>query len=247
LFNRMINRSPSHSLVRPCSPLEGTEPNTTSRRDSCILGQPPHSRRNSRRETNTWQQGYSELRIRGQPNLTPLITYYSQGSRPIDPRRAAIEKVAAEPDSLSAYWEQPGRAILDAGLITVPLPPEDSFEVENSKVILFSGNQRQDLEAVLTTSGRKVENDKVILHKELTWELLEKYCRTWSSLSNYLERFPEEKEKRLSNVGKGGQEGDILDRFLLRLRNEMLKTTGSIPETVDIEWPMTLLLYRKRV
>jgi hypothetical protein len=62
-----------------------------------------------------------------------------------------------------------------------------------------------------------------------------------------LEKFPEEKEKRLSNGGKGGQEGDIVDRFLLRLRNEMLKTTGSIPEKVDIEWPVTLLLYRKRV
>jgi hypothetical protein len=155
--------------------------------------------------------------------------------------------VTAEPDSLSAYWEQPGRAILDAGLITVPLPPEDSFDMETSKVTSFSGNQRRDLQAALTASGRKVENDKVILNKSLTWELLEKYCRTWSSLSNYLEKFPEEKEKRLSNGGKGGQEGDIVDRFLLRLRNEMLKTTGSIPEKVDIEWPVTLLLYRKRV
>lgn len=155
--------------------------------------------------------------------------------------------MTAEPDSLSAYWEQPGRAILDAGLITVPLPPEDSFDMETSKVTSFSGNQRRDLQAALTASGRKVENDKVILNKSLTWELLEKYCRTWSSLSNYLEKFPEEKEKRLSNGGKGGQEGDIVDRFLLRLRNEMLKTTGSIPEKVDIEWPVTLLLYRKRV
>jgi trans-aconitate 3-methyltransferase len=176
-----------------------------------------------------------------------LITYYSQGSQPIDPHRAAVENVVAEPDSLSAYWEQPGRAILDAGLVTVPLPPEDSFDVEASKVISFSGTQRQDIEAALTASGRKVENDEVILNNSLTWELLEKYCRTWSSLSNYLEKYPEEKEKRLSNGGKGGPDGDIVDRFLSRLRNELLKTTGSIPEKVDIEWPVTLLLYRKRV
>lgn len=129
----------------------------------------------------------------------------------------------------------------------MPLPPEEGFDVENSRVISFSGDQRQDLEAALTASGRKVENDEFILNKAFTWELLEKYCRTWSSLSNYLEKFPEEREKRLSNGGKGGQKGDIVDRFLSRLRNEMLKTTGSIPEKIDIEWPVTLLLYRKRV
>lgn len=176
-----------------------------------------------------------------------MITYYSQGSNPIKPDRAAVEKVVAEPDSLAAYWEQPGRALLDAGLITVPAPPEDSFDASASKVISFSGDQRKDLEADFASSGRQFEKDEIILSKDLTWELLEKYCRTWSSLSNYLEDFPEEKARKLSNGGKGGEEGDILDRFLLRLRNEMLKTTGSIPEKVEIEWPMTLLLYRKHI
>ena len=84
-----------------------------------------------------------------------------------------------------------------------------------------------------------MEKEECILNKEMDWILLEKYCRTWSTLSNYLDTHPQERQA-------SDGERDIVGRFLLRLREEMERSTGSIPDRFLVEWPTTLLLFRKR-
>ncbi|CCA74300.1 hypothetical protein PIIN_08253 [Serendipita indica DSM 11827] len=213
--------------------------------------------------------GYSELRIRHFPYLTPIITYYSQGSSPRQPqppsnldlqpdilaneplthaassRTGTMARVEPEPDSLGAYWEQPGRSILDGGLLSIPNPPSSAhFDLSASQVVLYSGSLRPDVfQAFTDYENRQIEGKKreivqedVVLEKEMTWELLERYCRTWSSLATYLEQHPDEKERR---------DGDILQRFLKRMKDEIVSRGEAVPESLTVEWPMTLLLYRK--
>lgn len=145
---------------------------------------------------------------------------------------------------MSAYWEQPGRAIVDAGLITVPSPSKDTFDPSEAKVVLFNGKHREDI--IKQDWQRPVEVADVILRKEMTWELLDNYCRTWSNLHNFLAKFPQEKEKRVSDGHPANEKGDIVQRFLARLKHESEKSHGKALEKLEIEWPMTLLLYRKR-
>jgi hypothetical protein len=187
-------------------------------------------------------QGYSELRIKDYPNLTPLITYYSQGSNPVRPE--SNEEVKEEANSLSAYWERPGRPILDAGLTTIPSPPSSAFDPGESEAVLFNGKYREDISN--HNWDRKARVEDVILHKEMTWELLDKYCRTWSAFANFLAKHPQEKDKRISEGDPANEQGDIVQRFLAKLKRELEKSGGKVPESLVIEWPMTLLLYRKR-
>ncbi|KAG8832331.1 hypothetical protein FRC18_005256 [Serendipita sp. 400] len=256
----------------------------------------------------------AEFRVRHYPQLTPLITYYSQGSNPTRIQQAVIARnlylrfspspagskageenadksssslslhVPSEPESLSAYWEQPGRAILDGGLVAVPHPstllPLPSHDNEKdkaddrtegrkyeSKVVLFSGDYRPDVLEAFETIQREsqegvrgkrgptmtIESEDVVLVKEMDWVALEKYFRTWSSYATYLEAFPEEKAKRValeSEAGVGGVgEGDIVNRFLSKLKREVGTIRGvekGFPERLVVEWPLALLLYRKR-
>lgn len=181
------------------------------------------------------------MRIKDHPNLTPLITYYSRGSNPVKPD--STEEVKEEADSLSAYWERPGRPILDAGLTTIP-SPSSPFDPAESEVILFNGKYRDDINNHNWERNVKVED--VILNKEMTWELLDKYCRTWSALANFLAKHPQEKDKRISDGDSANEQGDIVQRFLAKLKGELEKSGGKVPESLVIEWPMTLLLYRKR-
>ncbi|KAG8812694.1 hypothetical protein FRC17_001892 [Serendipita sp. 399] len=196
--------------------------------------------------------------------------------------------VKPERDSLSAYWEQPGRAVLDGGLVAVPHPsmvlsPSSSPSQQHggsgdgdgasgteigyeAKVVSFSGEYRPDVLRALetlyrtptaTTAGMgmemevEVQKEGVILVKEMDWDGLERYLRTWSSCSTYLERFPEEKERRRQGDQQNAveereeAEGDIVQRFLTKLKREMERTKGR-EERLVIEWPLTLLLYRKR-
>ena len=65
----------------------------------------------------------------------------------------------------------------------------------------------------------------------MSWDDLHAYFRTFSSLHTFLERNPAERER---------EDGDIADRFLVRLKQE----TGE-PEHIDIEWPMALMMVRR--
>ena len=154
--------------------------------------------------------------------------------------------MSPESDSLAAYWEQPGRAILDFGLSVVPSPPQQIFDENEANVIAFVGEHRDDIVDAHKTKGRRVESAECVLNKRMDWGLLERYFRTWSSLTNYLVAHPEERRDRDADGGESRQP-DIVVRFLGRLQEEMKRSTGSVPESVLVEWPTTVLLYRKRM
>ncbi|EPQ49742.1 S-adenosyl-L-methionine-dependent methyltransferase, partial [Gloeophyllum trabeum ATCC 11539] len=105
---------------------------------------------------------YSEFRLAKYPDVTPLITDYAQGTDPVN--------------SVGPYWEQPGRNRLVNHLLDIPPATEampDKFY--DWQRVFFTGNHYPHLPSPLP----------VILRKTMTWQNLQEYLRTWSSLHTY--------------------------------------------------------------
>jgi hypothetical protein len=76
-----------------------------------------------------------------------------------------------------------------------------------------------------------------LMTKKFTYETLEGYYRTWSALHAYHENNPEDKAKR------GTEEGDIVDRFMRKLKRELrLDSKGEILAG----WPLVLMMIKKK-
>ncbi|KZS90139.1 hypothetical protein SISNIDRAFT_458050 [Sistotremastrum niveocremeum HHB9708] len=158
--------------------------------------------------------GYSEFRFAKYPSLTPMIREYAQGK---DPKT-----------SLGPHWQQPGRQILDNHLFDIPQPPESKFK--DWQHIKFTGSYYPKI----------ADARPVILKRTLTWEGLESYLRTFSSLHTFHEQNPEDEAKK--DIG----EGDIVQRFVTSLKGG-IKAVGCNPdEDIDIEWPLALIMARRK-
>ncbi|KIO23403.1 hypothetical protein M407DRAFT_244773 [Tulasnella calospora MUT 4182] len=172
--------------------------------------------------------GYSEFRIANHPELTPLITQYSLGE-----------------DSLGPYWE-PGRKILDNHYRDIPFPTSLEWNLDSARRVYFSGELVSELQEV-PIYGLPAEDEaqtfpnvpevrtEAIMGKTMPWDGAQSWLRTWSSLHTYQQRHPEDKER----TGKG-KEGDMVDRFVEVLKDKL----GT--ETVDIQWPVSLMMIKKK-
>jgi trans-aconitate 3-methyltransferase len=76
----------------------------------------------------------------------------------------------------------------------------------------------------------------VILHKRMHWDDLLAYFRTFSSLHTFHERNP-------GDVSR--PDGDLALRFWHTLR-ERARDEGHSEEHVDVEWPLTLIMVRRK-
>ncbi|TFK36215.1 S-adenosyl-L-methionine-dependent methyltransferase [Crucibulum laeve] len=200
----------------------------------------PETRRVLRKNGTAAFWIYSELRFPEHPSLTPLITDYAQGDNP--------------QTSLGPHFQRPGRTILERHLVDVPNPVDVGEkglgEVER---IYFSGDYHPSLPSSQTRP--------VILKKQMRWRDLLGYLRTWSSLHTYHELYPEDKNKlderfpedlRTSNTQVDREDidvrgGDIAIRFWKDLR-EKAQEDGArvgVEDTVNVEWPVALILARR--
>ncbi|KZV71986.1 S-adenosyl-L-methionine-dependent methyltransferase [Peniophora sp. CONT] len=125
--------------------------------------------------------------------------------------------------SLGPHWQQPGRSIVDNHFLDVPkatdVLPDKFSEWEH---VFFTGEHHPDLKDARPT----------ILRKKMKWEDLHAYLHSFSSLHTYLEKYPQDKEN---------PEGDIATRFFKTLQKE----TGE-PEYIDVEWPMAVMLVKRK-
>ena len=80
----------------------------------------------------------------------------------------------------------------------------------------------------------------VILRKDMTWTDLMGYFRTFSSLHNFHEQYPQDLRR---------EDGDIAVRFWRRLKEEVASVDGKeIPsddDVITIEWPLAMILARR--
>ncbi|KAG8957233.1 hypothetical protein FRC03_010354 [Tulasnella sp. 419] len=180
--------------------------------------------------------GYAEFRLPGRPDLTPAIKDFSNGS-----------------DKLGPFWEQPGRNILDDHFRAIPFPTSPEWDQASARRVYFGGEHlpeldvpffempedevnkpgEEELELIEIPDANEYKTN-VILRKKLTWEGLQAYFRTWSSLHSYHEKNPDDKARK----GRG-KDGDIVERFVESLKDEI----GG--NEVTIEWPLTLIMIKK--
>lgn len=161
---------------------------------------------------------YSEFRLSKYPQLSPLITKYSQGK---DPK-----------ESIGPYWEQPGRSILDNHFLDVKDPEGDGWS--QTKRIYFSGKYHPNLPSPLPT----------ILRKKMTWNELLGYFRTYSSLHTYHEKFPEDKV----NPPPGGSIEVRFWNQLMReagVFNEVADVEKAREQEIEVEWPVAIVMAKK--
>jgi hypothetical protein len=129
---------------------------------------------------------------------------------------------------VGSYWQQPGRSILQNHLREII--HADPTLLTDSKYLVFSGDWYPESKH----PGAEVRD--VIMSMPATFEGLEAYLRTWSSVHTYLEKFPD-----VAAIRGKGTEGDVVDRIISKLKAE------GVPEgcTFTQDTAMVLLLYRK--
>ena len=75
----------------------------------------------------------------------------------------------------------------------------------------------------------------------MTWEDLLAYLRTFSSLHTFHEKYPEDLKR---------PEGDLAVRFWKSLQADVArseeKSVDDIAPEIDIEWPLAVILARRR-
>ncbi|KAG8847462.1 hypothetical protein FRB96_001603 [Tulasnella sp. 330] len=175
---------------------------------------------------------YSEMRFIGHPDLTPLITEYSQGSH-----------------SLGPYWQQPGRGILERHIQEIAFPSSNDWDATSARRIHFAGDLAPELkdmpfhalpredtgEAWQVPQDVEFKSDS-ILEKKLTWDGIRSYLWTWSSLHEYHRKHPEDRERR-----GNGRDGDIADRFIEQLKEKVPAGLDGL----DVSWPVSLMMIKK--
>jgi len=202
-----------------------------------------------------------------------MISAYAQGKDPAS--------------SLGTYFERPGRTILENLLTEVPDPTEmDAVTRYGGGLGHFERRYFSGRRFIKTKHGSRMDFLSgqlfpvhvlvplpsqiypVIMRKTMRWRDLLGYFRTWSSLYNFHQRFPEDLERideRFQEdltvipdaslyseveevpINVDVTSGDIAVRFWKDLREEVEKHGGKygVDEPVSVEWPIVLLLAKK--
>jgi len=163
--------------------------------------------------------GYSEFRVTGCSDATPIIHQYSQGSDPAT--------------SLGPHWERPGRTIVDNHLLDIPEPSQlvpDKFR--DFERVFFSAPHHPNL-----PSPRPV-----ILRKQTTWAGLMDYLRSFSALHTFHERYPADLRDPEGDIAVR-----FLRRLKDVVAKQHGKTGTDLREEdeVTIEWPLALILAKR--
>ena len=132
------------------------------------------------------------------------------------------------PYDVGPYWQQPGRSILQNHLRDIVHP--DPSLLTDRKYLVFS----DDWYSESKHPGAEVR--EVIMSQPMTFEGLEAYMRTWSSVHTFLEKFSD-----VAAVRGKAAEGDVVDRIITKLKEEGVPEDG----TFTNDTAMVLLLHRK--
>ncbi|EPQ30926.1 uncharacterized protein PFL1_01824 [Pseudozyma flocculosa PF-1] len=196
--------------------------------------------------------GYPDMYLPDYPSTRPAVLEWAVGpsSSPGD----GSGTTAAE--SIGPYWEQPGRSIISNCFADIPFPTAPEWDQATAIRRVFStegllpeqiparwppqaspGSPRPDT-ASLSAEARAELETPGNLEKSMTWEMMSSYLHTWSSVHNFLEEHPGDRDD---------PRGDVVERFLRRLRDEIGRGErgGRIPERVTLRWPVGFLFVKK--
>lgn len=89
-----------------------------------------------------------------------------------------------------------------------------------------------------------------MMRKRCSWESLQAYLRTFSSLHTYHEAHPEDKDQFTGlphRPTSGEKRGDIVERFWWSLKEHVARENdGHERDEIEIVWPVAMLLFKKK-
>lgn len=233
-----LTARPSGSLVRLPQSLEGAHRGGTTWRDGSIHRKPLVPRDTAHSATDQ-RQGYAEMVFPRYPQLNTLISQLSRND-----------------DQLGPYW-QPGRRIVEGLLDAVPFPtkpaPPPSVTLAGHQFVTARVAEPAlqhvagpiDAETWRPESAirlKEIDGAPWLMTKRFDISALEGYLRTWSSLHAFHELHPEDAARK----GRGGEDGDIVDRAMGRIRRG-LADAGHQDKQIEVGWPLILMMIQKRL
>ncbi|KAG6370480.1 S-adenosyl-L-methionine-dependent methyltransferase [Boletus reticuloceps] len=181
-----------------------------------------------------WSKMWPELARVMRKGATAAFWIYSEFRLPqyptLTPLIVAYDQGTDPNASLGPYWQQPGRSVLNGHLIAIPEGKDvvpGAFEPLDR--VYFTGAYHPDL-----PSSRPI-----LLRKTMSWEDLLGYFHTWSALHTFKERHPSD---------AAHPDGPLEVRFWKALREGAARSTeGGLPDQVEVEWPVAMVLARKAI
>lgn len=152
-------------------------------------------------------------------------------------------------DTLGPYW-QPGRKVVEGLLDAVPFqitpsPPKrlslagSTFIPDRIEEPLLDQVEDTTWDPSSAVRLKIMDGKEWLMTKTFTMRSLEGYLRTWSALHAYHEAHPEDAARK----GKGQTEGDIVDRLVRQVAEEMGKDAE---EEFEAGWPLVLMMIKKK-
>ncbi|CAO1629968.1 unnamed protein product [Sympodiomycopsis kandeliae] len=189
------------------------------------------------------------------PDLYPMILDFMQDGNPHDGT------------SIGPYFEQPGRNRLNNLLKSIPFPTNTDLNIEkeyksqwDTNTILRKTHDTHsshcskdgipliELGFYRSTdfSTRNINEGPLRLEQVMNWSQFKAYIRTSSALHYYHQKFPQDKQN---------PDGDIVDRFVARLKNcvvqDRAKGVGTLEgldeQHIRVAWPLGLMAIKKKV
>ncbi|KAE8268596.1 hypothetical protein A4X09_0g3741 [Tilletia walkeri] len=169
----------------------------------------------------------------------PLISAFMT-----DPERMGNEAKQMIEDgqitNVGAYFEKPGRTILERGLVDVPWPWQLNKKDDPA---LERWDQTSATRTMYSVSSPNPEWPPInnasqaagrVMDLVVTWEGLERYLRTASAVNNFLHQHPNDAAQH------GGR--DVVHRFVDRLKERIPRDT----EKLRLQWPLSLMMIKAR-
>ncbi|EST04849.1 Methyltransferase type 11 [Kalmanozyma brasiliensis GHG001] len=202
--------------------------------------------------------GYPDFFLPEFPSTRSLLNKFAlkDGAAPGSPKLNAVDEQPEKVDSIGAYWEQPGRSIVNAGLSPVPFPftyPEMASHWDEGsafkRTFSTTGLPKEHhwsswppptthpLTASLpdeVASEFTGKQESATMDKHLDWSQLASYLRTWSATHTYLSEHPNEK-------------ADVVDRFVQQLKQAVTRENGGNEvEQLHLRWPLCFVMVQKK-
>jgi hypothetical protein len=169
-------------------------------------------------------------------------------------------------DALGPHWSQPGRRIVEDLLDAVPFPVQPALYEGTDAALtrlpnLYDGGGHPVAERIAepapTGGSGWAEASAVRIKRDSSgrtwalgpargeagtwkWDNLEAYLRTASAQHAYHEAHPEDKAKR----GRGGAEGDNVERLIARIRTSLAEKWED-GEEIEVAWPLVLMMVKR--
>ncbi|KAK0552177.1 trans-aconitate methyltransferase 1 [Tilletia horrida] len=192
--------------------------------------------------------GYAEFGLPDFPSTGPLISaFMSDPAAMGDEARAWLDKDKGV-TNVGAYFERPGRTILDRGLVDVPWP----WEVKGQGKADAGGDDKWDRAsatrsmyslAQLSPASRNpawpapnahAESAEHTMDLVVDWSGLERYLRTASAVNNFLQQHPDDAARH------GGR--DVVMRFVELLKEQVPRGI----EQLRLRWPLSLMMLKAK-